>query len=190
MISITGHKGGLHEITSDLSYGVVFGKAVSTPSGDQMNDPTERSRRPDPRNSGQYQPQNADNDPSVVNLADSGHQKTQNTCYPRFAHCLNHLRSELRAPPEFVPENFNRLKINVWAGPRRSFRGTRERRGGPLDVTRRTAASRPRSGFPEAPESACRPRHCQTQEWRIRASAESRFPRRRRIRPRRVRFLQ
>ena len=64
-----GPKGGLYEetLTSDR---MVFSVAVSTPGGDQMNHPPEQTGRSDPRKPGHHQPDDPDEDPSVVDLTE------------------------------------------------------------------------------------------------------------------------
>jgi len=62
------------------SYRIVFGVAISTPSGDQMNDPAQEPGRSDPGYASQNQPDNTDQDPSVVDLAHAGNQETQYSC--------------------------------------------------------------------------------------------------------------
>ncbi len=68
-----GRRGGMNEETLD-SNGMIFCKAVCTPSRDQVDDPAKRSRRADPRKARHNQPNYADYDTAIINLADSGYQ--------------------------------------------------------------------------------------------------------------------
>ena len=66
-----GKRGGSYEETSG-SYGVVLGIAVSTPGRDQVHDPTKRPGRADPGKTGYDQPDDANDDPAIVDLSDPG----------------------------------------------------------------------------------------------------------------------
>ena len=57
------------ELTSN---GIVFGVAVSTPSGKQMDDPSEKADSSNPRNACQNEPKYADKYSTVINLSDTG----------------------------------------------------------------------------------------------------------------------
>lgn len=55
---------------------MVFSVAVSAPGADQVNHPTERADRTNPRNTRYNQPNYADDNSTVVDLSDTGNQKT------------------------------------------------------------------------------------------------------------------
>ena len=57
------------ELTSDR---IVFGVAISTPSGEKMDDPSEKADSSNPRNACQNEPKYADKYSTVINLSDTG----------------------------------------------------------------------------------------------------------------------
>ena len=66
----------MKKLTSDR---IVFGEAVSTPSGDQMHDPAERSGRADPGKTGQNEPNDPDQDPAIIDLPDPRDKQAENS---------------------------------------------------------------------------------------------------------------
>lgn len=61
---------------------------VSAVGRNQVNYPAERADGTDPGCACHDQPDQTDNNSSVVNLSESGNQKTQQPCYKRIAHFL------------------------------------------------------------------------------------------------------
>lgn len=53
---------------------VVLCKAIGTPSGDQVDDPSKKPRRSDPRKAGQDKPNYANDNSSVIDLSEPGNQ--------------------------------------------------------------------------------------------------------------------
>lgn len=68
------------------SDGVILCIAIGTPSGDQVDDPPKETCRADPRKASEYKPNYSNNNPSVINLSESGNQQTQYSCQQRFSH--------------------------------------------------------------------------------------------------------
>lgn len=69
---------------------------VCAPRAEEVDHPAEHSGRADPRKSREYQPQESDNDPAIVDLPQTGDQKTQESCNDRFSHLVCHLRTDIR----------------------------------------------------------------------------------------------
>ena len=67
----TGRRGGSKESLL-RSYGVILCKAVSTPSGDQVDDPSKKPGRTDPRKARQDKPNYANDNPAIIYLAEPG----------------------------------------------------------------------------------------------------------------------
>src|SRR2546426_402854 len=69
--------------------GVIFGVAVGAPGGDDMKDPAQRAGRTNPGDPGNKQPDDSDNDSTVIDLTDSGNQETEHAGKIRIAHVIN-----------------------------------------------------------------------------------------------------
>ena len=69
--------------------GVIFGVAVGAPGGDDMKDPAQRAGRTNPGDPGNKQPDDSDNDSTVIDLTDSGNQETEHAGNIRIAHVTN-----------------------------------------------------------------------------------------------------
>lgn len=61
------------EILSDW---IIFGVTVSAPRRNNVDNPAERADRADPGHARQNEPQNADQNSTVINLPDAGNEKT------------------------------------------------------------------------------------------------------------------
>lgn len=77
---------------------IILGVAIRAPRCDEMDYPAKKADRSDPRNTGQNQPQNADQYSAVVNLTNARNQKTQYSGDQGFTHCSN-------LPPQSINES-------------------------------------------------------------------------------------
>jgi hypothetical protein len=66
--------------------GVIFGVAVCTPGGDEVDDPAAETRGANPRNSRYDQPDNSNQDTTVVNLPQSGNEQAKKARNDWIAH--------------------------------------------------------------------------------------------------------